>query len=268
MAFAPRNQPLRVLARSGAPLSLALIASNILTLFLAYGAARLFQPAFSLLEFQAADFLRQPWGLFTYPAVSEGNWLRTGFACLAMWWFGASLERAWGTKAFALFFFGVSAAFALSIWLGLLAIGILGAGGQLTGLMIPTFGVVVGWALVNRGATVNLYGVLPLPALAVAILDCFILWFIIGHPVLGLFAQGGNLAAWAFVAWRPWNQFVGYREPRSRRRPTTQARRDDENGPRWNPLSQWEERKRREKLEALFRNSGYDDREDPPSTLH
>lgn len=271
MAFAPRNAPLDILTKSGAPLTLALIACNVVTLILGYAIGPLVAPAFAMLQFAPAEIVRQPWTLFTYPAIAGDDWLQTGLSCLMMWWFGASLERAWGTRAFALFFAGVSAAFALSLLVGMLVLA--GPGprmmGQLSvwhGLWLPTFGVVVGWAMTNPAAIVNLWGILPLKAVHVALLDAFILWFTIREPMLGLFAQGGNLAAWGFVAWRPWNRYVGYREPRSRRQRPDHRR--DEGGPGWNPLAQWEERKRREKLEALFRNSGYDDREDPPPTLH
>jgi len=262
MYSAPRNRGGNFLMRSAAPLTLALILSNLVTLVLGYAAAGLFGPLLSHLVFNGSAPWREPWSFVTYPFIYGGNLWNTLFSALVLWWAGSSLERAWGTRWFAVFFFGVSAAFALSLWLGGTVLGFQGAP-VIPGLFLPTFGVFTGWALLNPNMPVSIWGVIPVKALYLAIASAFFLWYLIGHPVLGLFAQGGNLAAWSFVAWRPWNRYVGYRTPRSRPR-ARRAVGEREAPPAWNPLAQWEERKRRQKIDALFRNSGYDDREDPP----
>jgi len=260
MYSAPGSRGGSFLKRNAAPLTLILILSNVVTLVLGYAAPGLFGPLLSHLTFNGIEPWREPWAFLTYPLVYNGDLWNTLFSALILWWAGSSLERAWGTRWFAAFFCGVSAAFALSLWLGGISIGFQSAP-VIPGIFLPAFGVFTGWAFVNRNVLVNVWGVLPVRALYLAIVDAALLWYLVRNPVLGLFAQGGNLAAWAFVYWRPWNRFVGYRTPPPRR-----ARRigERESPAGWNPLAQWEERKRRQKIDALFRNSGYDDREDPP----
>src|SRR5262249_48825513 len=218
MYSGPGSRARSFFVKGGAPLTTALIVSNLATLLLGYAAPGIFAPAFRMLEFSGSSSLQPPWTFFTYPVLSEGSLFTTLLSCLVMWWFGASLERAWGTRWFAGFFFGISAAFAFSISLGTAALGM--GGRPWAGLWLPTFGVFIAWALLNPNVMVNIWGVLPVKAAHLAIADVIVLWILIGNPVLGLFAQGGNLAAWAFVHWRPWNRFVGYREPRRRPRRT------------------------------------------------
>lgn len=262
MYSAPRGSSGNFLKRNAAPLTLILILSNVVTLVLEYAAPGLFRPLFLPLVFSGDDPWRQIWALFTYPFIANHRDLwNLIISALVLWWTGSSLERAWGTRWFAAFFFGVSAAFALSLWVGGVVLHS-GGGRVVPGLFLPAFGVFTGWAMLNPNVMVPVWGLLPVRALYLAIAGAVYLWFAVGDPVLGVFAQGGNLAAWAFVYWRPWNRYVGYRTPPSRRRGRSFGERDAPSG--WNPLAQWEERKRRQKIDALFRNSGYDDREDPP----
>lgn len=246
-----------------APVTKILIAANVATTLLAYAFPRLLSPAYELVSFGTASFGQKPWMLVTYPVLGSPDLIQTLFSCFMFWWFGGSLERSWGPRIFTPFFFGLSAVFGLSVWIGSLATGLPWA---TVGLWLPTFGTVFAWAMLNPGASVNLWGVLPLRAAWVAALDALLLWYLMGDSRLGLFAQGGNLAAWAFVALRPWNRYRGWRAPPRRpRRPS----RPDENEPsrRWNPLVRLEERERQRRVDALFRNSGYDEPRDPP-TVH
>jgi hypothetical protein len=264
MYSAPGDRVRQFFKKSGAPLTLILISSNLVTLLLGYATMGGLQEQLRSVVFFPGLAASRPWTLFTYPIISEGSLWGTLFAAFMMWWAGSSLERSWGTRWFAGFFFGISAVFAICVWAGTTVLGT-GWGGAWAGLWLPTFGVFIAWATLNPWATINLYGVIPIRAAYLAILDILFLWFAMRHPLLGLFAQGGNVAAWAFVNWRPWNRYVGYREPRRRR----ERRYSEDETPRsrWNPLAKWEERRRRQKIDALFRNSGYDDRQDPP-TVH
>jgi membrane associated rhomboid family serine protease len=109
-----------------APTTKILIVANLATLILSYASRGLLSSAAQAVAFRTDGVWQQPWTLVTYPLFAGGDLLGTLISALMLWWFGASLERAWGPRIFAPFFFALSAVFGLSIWLGSALLGIPG----------------------------------------------------------------------------------------------------------------------------------------------
>ena len=142
----------------------ALIAANV-AVFL----ARLFVPGLTLwLGLMPATVLGQGrlWQLATYMFVHAGL-LHILFNMLALWMFGAELERIWGTRYFLKFYFvtGVGAG-ALTVIFSLLPFGfaialrhaiIVGASGAIYGLLLA-------YALRFPDRPIYMYFVFPIPA--------------------------------------------------------------------------------------------------------
>ena len=106
------------------------------------------------------------WRPFTFPFVHATNFLYIVTDGLVLYWFGGSLERAWGSGKFLFFFF------ASGIFAGLveLLLSLRGGGGFLFGMVGSFVGCVVAFAALNPYATV-LFFFFPLQARWLAVIS-------------------------------------------------------------------------------------------------
>ncbi len=152
------------------------------------------------------------WQAFTFPFVHLG-FIQVLVDGMVLYFFGGSLERAWGGGRFATFFFssGIVAGLiimALSPWLG---------APVLVGMVGSFIAVVVAFAALNPYATVYLF-IFPLQARWLAV-------FVIVYEFFGDFGRYGSvqlaavtiagvsLFAWAFTIYRPRLPSIGMRGP-------------------------------------------------------
>lgn len=223
------------------------------------------------------------WTLLTYP-VAETQLLGVLMLGVWMWSLGGSLERSWGTPAFARFFCMVTLATSLSVWVGGLILNY--PGFVLHGLNLPLVGLSVAWAAINPYEELLFFFVIKMKAWQFAALIVILMLFITFSiaPPLGLFALVNPLLAYAWVrggyAYGLQGGFVP-RRPASRRGPDLRIYDADKQGrpavnrPNRNvPLDDlkgtskrgligvykdWQQRKR---LEKLWKASGLSDSKD------
>ena len=122
---------------------------------------------------------------------------------------------------------------------------------------------------------------MPVPALFIAYLSMLLLWWQVGpqagQPFLGFFALIPCAAAWWYVEKGRYRSGYasesGFRSPFGNKsgdsrgmnapRPSASNRGGaSENGNGFSPLRWWKRRQENRKLEAMFRNSGFDDEPD------
>ena len=249
------------------PVTWALIGTNVLTFLLAFLGMRtgLGESLLRTLALGPESLPWRPWSLLTWPLVAESSIINLLFSSMWAFTMGGSLERSWGGRRYAAFFFVCAALTAMTLWAGmrLLAAPIFASGLWLA-LAAPT----VAWCLINRRETILLSFVLPVPAPVLAWLTVGLTFFFIssqgGHPLLGLFAVSGCAAAYLYVR-------NGVSLTLARRsgegRPAgdrfADFDREGKGAASRNPLTKLaEERRRKErdkKLAEMFRRSGYDD---------
>lgn len=179
------------------PLTKILLVSNAIT----YIAIVLFKisaiPAF--LCFQSETVVNRPWTLLTYPAVGMSSGIICLlFACYWLWVAGGSLERSWGTKRFAGFFFVMSAISAL----GLLAAALVkGLSVTAAGLWLPLAGVTIAFGMLNPEEQILFCFIIPMKLKYLAILSA--VGVLVGYGqtsiILGLFALAGCLFSYLYV---------------------------------------------------------------------
>jgi membrane associated rhomboid family serine protease len=180
----------------------ALIGANVV-LFL----AQLFFPIITdVLGLRPAFVLRAfwIWQLVTYMFL-HGGLFHILFNMLALWMFGAELERIWGTRYFLKFYFvtGIGAG-ALTVLFSLLPFGfaeqlqhaiIIGASGAIYGLLLA-------YALYFPDRPIYMYFVFPIPAkIFVAIMGVIAFVSSIGEAggVANATHLGGLLVAYLFL---------------------------------------------------------------------
>jgi len=180
----------------------ALIGANV-ALFL----AQLFFPIITdVLGLRPAFVLRTfwIWQLVTYMFL-HGGLFHILFNMLALWMFGAELERIWGTRYFLKFYFvtGIGAG-ALTVLFSLLPFGfaqqlqyaiIIGASGAIYGLLLA-------YALYFPDRPIYMYFVFPIPAkIFVAIMGVIAFVSSIGESggIANATHLGGLLVAYLFL---------------------------------------------------------------------
>ena len=259
--------------RGGVPVTLAIISVNVLTFLAVF-----FSPArtgtFLLTEavFSGGSFIRAPWTLLTYALVSLppiSFW--TIINLVIFWLSGGSLERGWGSKRYAIFFFALTLASSLSLVIGGLLLHTMPP--PLFGVLLPWTGLIVAFCMLNPEQQITVY-FFPVKAKYLAI--GVTAWTYLNYgsmlgPIMGLFALGGILAAYLYVRFaRPWSD-IGFYSASSRSfsgpdlrmdsRPSRPSFRTTPDGSpqrrgtldiagRW---KDWQERRR---LEKLWKNSG------------
>ena len=154
------------------------------------------------LSFTPQAYLSQPWTIFTYPLVTPPSYQNSVFglifAAYWLWIVGGSLERGWGTRIYAWFFFLVSAITALGLLAGYY---VTGAQVGLFGLLMPVAAVTIAWATLNPEQQMMFWFVIPLKAKYLAWLTVVLVLLNHRWP-LGIFALAGCLASWRYVHWR------------------------------------------------------------------
>jgi hypothetical protein len=121
------------------------------------------------------------------------------------------------------------------------------------GLWIPLAPLTVAWAAINPEAQVLFYFIIPLKAKYLAWITAAFLYLYTGvsiHPLYGLLVLLGCVAAYYQVSQRG-----VYRSP------LPDIRLHRRNWRRFDPAERFREWRRRKRLEKLFRNSGFDDRD-------
>lgn len=165
----------------------ALIAANVV-MFVASVFIPALVPQFGLVPIDVVERARV-WRLVTYMFL-HGGVFHIAFNMLALWMFGAELERTWGTRYFLKFYFvtGVGAA-ALTVMLSLLPFeftqglyksNIIGASGAIYGLLLA-------YALYFPDRPIYMYFVFPIPA------KIFVL-IMGGIALLASFGDSGGVA--------------------------------------------------------------------------
>ncbi len=194
MSSNPLDRFINALRRSDTPFTLFLLlttACAFVISLLPSGGAYLING----FGFVAPGHVPQLWRLFTYPILTLGI-LGLLFDGLALWWFGGSLERAWGTRGYAAFWLAASAICALSMSAGAL---LLHVPRLWVDSYLPLSAVILAWALLNPEQTIMLYGIIPLKAKYLGLAEVLILFFTHAEPslLMGFFALGGC----AFAVW-------------------------------------------------------------------
>ncbi|MCE5199305.1 MAG: rhomboid family intramembrane serine protease [Armatimonadota bacterium] len=236
------------------PVTKGIIVLNVATLLAAALSGSAASLLFAFLGFNTPTFLQTPWTMLTYPLVWPSvNPLAVFFAGYWLWFAGGSLERSWGTKRFAGYFFTMSAISALGLF----------AGSILThvpistfGLWLPLAGVTISYAMLNPEQQILFFFVIPIKLKYLALIDAIILFvsYVTISPLLGVFALIGAAFAYWYVMPR------GYRAPRSEDRgQVVHVYRRKRSLGGLNPLNWIRERRERDKLRKLFKDSGFKD---------
>lgn len=254
----------RQFMQGGIPITLGVMIANVVTFFLIAGL-----PRFGLgnyFNFSTPNWPHFFWTPLTWP-LSGANQGPLGLLFAAGWFytFAGSLERAWGSRDFALFLLGVAVVMALSIWAASFVLG----AGLLMGLWVISGPVSVAWAAINRREVISFF-FLPLPAPALGLLGLAMVWYyggaMYGNPLIGLVALSGCAAAYWF-AMGGRRTLLGFLKPNPAQyggfRPNSSDKRGQ--GARTQPFSlsrYLRDRRDRRRLENILRRSGFDGKDD------
>jgi hypothetical protein len=253
------------------PVTIGIIAFYIVAfILLACGAKSLL-----VLAFTSPGSLSHPWTYVTWPLLPADpigradNPINVLFACWWAFWVGGSLERSWGARTFAVFFFCTVAVSAIGVALG----GqILHQGGILVGLWAGIAPPTIAWCYINRRQTVKLWAIVEVPAWFIAVFTLVVFWYNVGvvfdEPALGICGLLGCLAAYLYARYGL-QAFQGYAANpvfRANRRPKLRVdntSREPEQATTGISLLRhyraWQDRR---KLERLWKRSMGNDREE------
>ena len=259
--------------RGGIPVTLLLLGINILTFLSVFFSPVTVGPFLQTkVVFSIGNFFHAPWTALTYPLVSMPPFsILLVFTWVFFWMSGGSLERSWGSRRYALFFFAVTLFSSLSLLLGGLVLRheIM----PLNDIFLPLTGLIVAFCMLNPEQQITVY-FFPVRAkylaLGVTVWTYLTYGSMLG-PLLGLFALGGILAAYLYVRFaRPWADIGSYSAPRRNfrgpdlrmdtrpARPTFRTTLDGSPRQR-SPLDfagRWKDWQERRRLEKLWKNSG------------
>lgn len=197
----------RFILQSSEPVTRTLLLINIVT-FLSYFVAAYIARAgnpWVYLHFSTFAPWQLPWTFLTYPLVTYDP-LNLLFSGYWLWVVGGSLERAWSTRRFLQFFFGIALISSLSLWLGRLLLSAIGvpSGAILAGLWVPLAALTVAWCLLNPDQIVLFGFILPIKSryLMWATFALSYFGFALspypGAPWLAFFALAGPAAAYLY----------------------------------------------------------------------
>lgn len=241
----------------GIPVVKSLIVANIVTLVLV-GLLRM-DLLGALLAFTTRTAVAMPWTLFTYPLLTQDP-LQMLFAGYWLWVAGGSLERTWGSRTFAIFFFVVSAVTALGLLAGSLLTGI---AVPVTGLWLPLAGVTIAFAMQNPEQQILFMLIIPLKLKYLALIDVVLVFFSYGSGGLNHLPMGALALAGCALAY--WYTIYGrHMSSQSSRRYDGDIIRIHDRLPQaprrnLNPIKWYRDRQQRKRLKDLFDRSGYDD---------
>jgi membrane associated rhomboid family serine protease len=200
------------------------------------------------IAFQSPGWLLRPWTLVTYPAMTSGA-INLLFACVMLWMFGGSLERAWSSRVYAWFFVIISAITALSL---AVASFLTNLPVSLLGIWMPLSAITVAWASLNPEVEILLMFVLPVKAKFVGYATAAVVaWSFAwnsNYPspynlIFAVFSLGGCVAAWRYVHLR-------WAAPSRPRTPVIRINRYWLR--RFNPFFQLKEKQEQKRLRKLF----------------
>ena len=143
--------------RGGVPVTLAMLAINILTFLAAFFSPEVVTPFFlTEMAFRLSNFFHAPWTLMTFPLVAIppfSIWLVITW--VFFWLSGGSLERSWGSQRYAIFFFAVTLFSSASLLLGglLLHRDIM----PLNDIFLPLTGLIVAFCMLNPEQEITVY---------------------------------------------------------------------------------------------------------------
>ncbi len=253
---------------SGFPVTIALMVLVFLTALMAVFAPRFYQS----LMFLAPASLARPWTTLTYSFLGAPS-IFTLFDIGLIYWFGSSLERAWGTKAFSLFWITISVISALSLSLGASVLN-----QPLVALpILPLAGAAVVWAFLNAEEQMSFF-FLPMKGIYFAgIAILYILFNYAGQGIGSIpFALVGCLVAFGWLKYGVTYQIQSWGDgliPMSRPAPRPGGSSGGSGGSRprlklvpdkntplddrftinsLNPLRWWQRREERRKFEKLM----------------
>ena len=277
MRYDSPNSPLDSLRdfvrRGGVPVTLALVGVNIFTFLAVFFSPAIAAPfLLTQMVFSAGSVVHAPWTLLTYALVSLPPFSLWFVINLVFFWLsGGSLERGWGSRRYAVFFFALTLASSVSLLLGGMLLH--QASPPLSGVFLPWTGLIVAFCMLNPEQQITLY-FFPVRAKYLALGVTAWTYLTYGSmlgPVMGLFALGGILAAYLYVRFaRPWADIGFYSAPsrnfrgpdlRMNSRPARPTFRTTLDGsPRqrspFDLAGRWKDRQERRRLEKLWKNSG------------
>ena len=237
------------------PLTKALILINILTLIVGAWA-----PIAPWLMFSAPDSWRVPWTALTYPLYSF-NPIGLLFYGLFLWFVGGSLERSWGTRFFAIYFFlmAIITAVGLTVCAMILRNSLPEMRISIDNTM-PLAALFIAWCMLNPNLEVRLYGIIPILAKWMALGTVLIILFSYGriHPLAGVFALSGCAASYWWVRTRAWRDIALYSSmpytprPIKAKKPKRNRRDDDFSIRDLNPLERIARARRRKQFARLI----------------
>ena len=188
-----------------------------------------------------------------------------------------------GTRTFAVFFAATTLLTAVGVWVGA---HLLHTVSGMAGVWLAVAPVTIAWCLLNRRETVMLSFFIPVPAIWIAWITVAMVWYLMGPPLLGIFALSGCAGAWWYVTkgrsgGGRGSLFGGLKNNGTTANTNTRFRnfdhevrgdRADTGRSKMDLLGRMrdeQERRRRDKqLEDMFRRSGYDtdeqDKRDTP----
>lgn len=240
--------------RQAAPITVGFIVS------LGVGGLLLWFLQAAPMKYLAFSGFSRPWGVLTYPwAYMPIDFIGLlCFICLAMWLLhlGGTVERELGATRYVAFLAAVTALPAICVGIVGMAAG---TPAVLAGPWLTSGALTMVWATRSPGATVNLYGIIPLTAKWLAILIALGTMFSygFGNPMVGVAACTGYALAHLFAAGRI--PGLAYRKVGGVYRPSKAAR-EKEDKYYDDVLRRERERDERERLRKLFESSLDDDK--------
>jgi membrane associated rhomboid family serine protease len=266
----PLNSLAGMVHRGRTPVTNGILIGNVVLLIAGYAAYRVLG---SFLEenlvVSRETVMSHPWSLLLYPLYPPLP-IMLFFWGFTFWQFGGSLERSWGSARYGALYLTVSAISALSIILGTV---VLHTDFAISSFLLPLASVLIAFCSLNPSQPINCWFV-NIPNRWFIAIVLVLVWFLPQNPLLGLFAEGGPLLTMWYIRYgRVWAEIGHY---------TTRRRRDDiidlktvrqkrsnvrylDGSLRRSPFDlagQWRDRKERQRLERLLRNSGMTDPED------
>lgn len=247
---------------SGFPFTIFMMAALFATAVMStIPAAR---PLLDNFMFRAPEDLARPWKMLLYPLLGTPSLFSLLFDVGMTYLFCSSLERGWGTKAFALFYAAIAVISALSISAGAAILG----GAFFADNLFVVAGAAVVWGFINSEEQMSLF-FLPMRGIhfaGLAVLYIFFNYAMSGGWGAVPFALVGCAAAFAWLKYgityriQSWGSgLIPMSRPvaRSARRPKLRLVSDDKPlDDKWtirdlNPLEWIAKRKRRKQFEKL-----------------
>lgn len=244
---------------SGIPVTITVIAGAILAFFL-------LQPALgnsfniSLLKVSQETFPSIPLTIITWPLIGNDGLLGTLFGVMWAFWVCGSLERSWGSQVFGIFLVGTNAITVLACWL----LGhLLGSTFMLSGLTLGLTASTVAWCYINKREHVTIYFFFKIPAPWLGALSVAFSVYNIGDAsgsrIMGL----AGLVSPAVAYWYASGARFSLAKILNTRQRRTNVMDENPSHKSSNPLSAWLQRRKQklrdEKVQKIFKDSGFDD---------